>query len=70
MDPRPDIGRSRSLTSAANRMSFGSRPSDAIIDRVDEIQRSVERLRQSHVGPMRECAISARSARSDSIAPL
>lgn len=44
-----DIGRARSLNSAATRVPYKKRPSDAIVNRVDEIQRSVERLRQVHV---------------------
>lgn len=52
---QPDIGRSRSLNSSATRVPRKIRPSDAIVNRVDEIHRSVERLKQVHLSATRSC---------------
>lgn len=50
---KPEIRRSCSLNSSATRMPRKIRPSDAIVNRVDEIHRSVERLRQAHLSAAR-----------------
>eukprot|EP00892_Ulva_mutabilis_P002398 jgi/Ulvmu1/12159/UM085_0023.1 len=61
-----DDGRSRSLPSTvAGMMPMRGRPSDAIVNRVDEIHKSVERLRQAHLGAMRSSGLSTHDADLD-----